>query len=215
MASLPTTAPSVNAIALSPVHAPLIGLAGSDGIVECIDLRAKRRIGSISPVIDAYVLNGGQEGISFHGDEQPVGEVTALSFGPDGLTLAAGTSEGDVLLYDLRKDKPIRHKVHNYGLPIRRIRFHRGAGSSSGGRGGSVEGDNDINANNNNGNAPCVLSSDPKVIKIWNASSGRDVTTIEGSADFHDFCIVPSGMRRSRSYGDGIDGTFISRGQKI
>lgn len=65
--------------------------------------------------------------------------MTALEFqGPLGLSV--GTATGQVLLYDLRSDKPLRVKDHMYGLPIRDIAF----------------------------NQDHVLSMDSSVIKIWN-----------------------------------------------
>ena len=114
-------------------------------------------------------------------------ECSAVSLDRDGLTLAAGTSEGDVLLYDLRKERPVQRKAHNYGLPIKRIAFHRRGGDDDAGAAGSTT----------------VLSADKKVIKLWSAATGRDITTIEGSADINDFCIVPAGIGGVGAGGSG------------
>ncbi|KAF1772837.1 Bestrophin/UPF0187 [Phytophthora cactorum] len=68
-------------------------------------------------------------------------EVTALRFDDDGLTFGVGTSEGQCLLYDLRSSRPLLEKNHQYGLPIVNLQFHDYARK--------------------------VISSDAKVIKIW------------------------------------------------
>lgn len=65
--------------------------------------------------------------------------VTALEF-ENALTLGVGTATGQILLYDLRSNKPFRIKDHLFGLPIRDIAFQ------------------DEN----------VLSMDSSSIKIWN-----------------------------------------------
>ena len=38
--------------------------------------------------------------------------------------MAAGTSDGNVLLYDIRSSKPLLVKEHQYGLPMVDIGFH-------------------------------------------------------------------------------------------
>lgn len=49
--------------------------------------------------------------------------VTALKCsGP--LQLGVGTATGQVLLYDIRSNKPFYVKDHMYGLPIKDIEFH-------------------------------------------------------------------------------------------
>lgn len=65
--------------------------------------------------------------------------MTALEFSGS-LGLSVGTATGQVLLYDLRSDKPLRVKDHMYGLPIRDV-AHSGEH---------------------------VLSMDSSVVKIWN-----------------------------------------------
>jgi ribosome biogenesis protein ENP2 len=70
--------------------------------------------------------------------------VTALSF-QDGLTMGVGMSTGQVLLYDVRSNKPFLIKDHNYDLPIKKIVFH--------------------NSSRN------VLSQDSRILKIWEQDS--------------------------------------------
>ena len=50
-------------------------------------------------------------------------QVTAVKF-RDALTLGVGTSTGQVLLYDMRSNRPVRVKDHRYGLPIKKVDFH-------------------------------------------------------------------------------------------
>lgn len=68
-------------------------------------------------------------------------DVSALAFGPDGLSLAVGSSTGHVLMYDLRSSRPLLVKDHRYGRAIADLKFHERSGK--------------------------VLSTDSKLIKIW------------------------------------------------
>eukprot|EP00048_Salpingoeca_helianthica_P004914 m.82191 g.82191 ORF g.82191 m.82191 type:complete len:669 (+) comp13394_c4_seq1:575-2581(+) len=145
-----TTASSINCCALNPVHG-LLAAGTSEGTVECFDPRTKAAVGSL-PV--AASLEGGKNT-----------EVTSLTFFSDGLTLAAGTANGNVLMYDIRSSTPTVTKEHAYGLPIKGIREHRMSGN--------------------------VVSCDSKVVKIWNKTSGEAVTNIEVGHDINDICIVP------------------------
>lgn len=84
----------------------------------------------------------------------------------DGLTLAVGTTTGHVLLYDLRSSTPLLVKDHRYGLPIHDLKFH---------------------AQTKN-----VVSSDAKIIKVWNQQTGDVFTNIETQAATNDVCIHPN-----------------------
>lgn len=66
--------------------------------------------------------------------------MTALKF-QGSLTLGVGTATGQVLLYDLRSNRPFQVKDHMYGLPLCDLDFHEA---------------HDL-----------VLSMDSSVIKIW------------------------------------------------
>ncbi|CAF5024829.1 unnamed protein product, partial [Rotaria socialis] len=61
----------------------------------------------------------------------------------DALNIAVGTSTGQILMFDIRSNKPYFIKDHNYNLPIKRIDFHAL-------------------------NDDYVLSIDKKICKIWN-----------------------------------------------
>ncbi|KAG9494593.1 hypothetical protein GDO78_002105 [Eleutherodactylus coqui] len=94
--------------------------------------------------------------------------VSALKFsGP--LHLAVGTSTGQVLVYDLRSNRPLIVKDHQYGLPIKSIQFHD-----------PLE---------------LIISSDSRIIKMWNKDNGKAFTSIEPKANINDVCLYPnSGM---------------------
>lgn len=76
--------------------------------------------------------------IDFNSSEE-VPAVTALNFNGN-LTYGVGMSTGQVLLYDIRMNKPYRIKDHMYELPIRDVQFL----------------------------GDYVLSMDSSIVKIWN-----------------------------------------------
>nr|XP_020652270.1 nucleolar protein 10 [Pogona vitticeps] len=94
--------------------------------------------------------------------------ISALKF--DGtLNMAVGTSTGQVLLYDLRSNQPLIVKDHQYGLPIKSIQFH--------------------------GCLDLIISSDSRIIKMWNKDTGKIFTSMEPEHDINDVCLYPdSGM---------------------
>ncbi|OWZ03471.1 Nucleolar protein 10 [Phytophthora megakarya] len=98
-------------------------------------------------------------------------EITALRFDDDGLTFGVGTSEGQCLLYDLRSSKPLLEKNHQYGLPIVNLQFH------------------DYSRK--------VISSDAKVIKIWDRRDGAVFTNVETPAEVKDVCVVEGAQGKS------------------
>lgn len=121
-------------------------------------------------VLDSIVAYVGGPPASTDGDSTPVG-VTALEFDDDGLTFAVGTSHGHCLLYDLRSSKPLLHKTHQYGLPILDVKFH------------------DYGKK--------VISSDAKVIKIWDRHSADNFTNVETPAEVRDVCVVEGTQGKS------------------
>uniref|UniRef100_A0ABI7XFA2 Nucleolar protein 10 n=1 Tax=Felis catus TaxID=9685 RepID=A0ABI7XFA2_FELCA len=80
---------------------------------------------------------------------------------------ATGTIE--VLLYDLRSDKPLLVKDHQYGLPIKSLHFQD--------------------------SLDLILSADSRIVKMWNKNSGKIFTSLEPEHDINDVCLYPgSGM---------------------
>lgn len=167
MKSLVTSASSINTSALNPLHG-LLAVGTADGTVECFDPRDKRAVGQL-PV---------------RGPAGGNAEVSALSFFTDGLRMAVGTSDGHVLLYDVRSSVPMLKKEHSYGLPIKAIQEHRISGN--------------------------VFSCDAKVVKIWNGGTGAAVTTMEVGEDINGLCLCPdSGLFFLANEGAKIMSFFI------
>eukprot|EP01038_Epipyxis_sp_PR26KG_P005677 gene5677-7836_t len=96
-------------------------------------------------------------------------DISACKFDTDGITFCVGTSIGEVLIYDIRSSKPIYTKEHQYGLPIVNLTYH------------------------NTGSIKHIISTDRKVIKIWErntSSMGKVLTNIETTADVNDMLVV-------------------------
>ncbi|KAH9380324.1 hypothetical protein HPB48_013383 [Haemaphysalis longicornis] len=89
--------------------------------------------------------------------------VTALAF-RDALTMGVGTATGQILLFDIRSDKPLLVKDHLYGLPIKKLAFHN--------------------------EADVVMSMDAKVLKLWDRMTGRAFTSVMPGVDLNDLCLV-------------------------
>jgi ribosome biogenesis protein ENP2 len=149
MAPLPVTS-SVNSIQVAPFHS-LYGIAQDGGCVEFWDPRDRNRVGG-------FTMN--------HLDEESY-DATSLLFSNDGLGVAVGTSDGKVGFWDLRNQSPIFVRDHQYGLPIKGIRYH--------------------SASDN------FISFDKKVAKIYNRSTNQLVTSIEPGVPINDLVITPSG----------------------
>ncbi|KAJ2305546.1 Small ribosomal subunit biogenesis, partial [Coemansia sp. RSA 2706] len=100
-------------------------------------------------------------------------EISALDFRGDGLSTAVGTSSGHVLLYDLRQAQPWQVKDQQFGLPIKSLQWVEpavGAYSDDGAK---------------------VMSADSRIIKLWNANTGKLFTSIEPTNDINDVCRMP------------------------
>ncbi len=72
----------------------------------------------------ARVSPGLREGAQAYCALQPGQGLTALRFSDSGLQCAVGMQSGLVALYDLRSSRPVIVKDHNYGAPIKDIKFH-------------------------------------------------------------------------------------------
>ncbi|KAJ9586209.1 hypothetical protein L9F63_020149, partial [Diploptera punctata] len=153
LSPLVTEASEVNRCSINPVH-QLFVCGTQEGKVEAWDPRTRSRVGTLDcalSITDTQL--------------ERFPSVTALEFN-GGLTLGVGTATGQVLLYDIRSNKPFYIKDHMYGLPIQDINFHSGQ--------------------------RFVLSMDSSVIKIWEQDTGKLFTSIEGSADFNCLYLVPN-----------------------
>ncbi|ELT94330.1 hypothetical protein CAPTEDRAFT_145469 [Capitella teleta] len=150
-----TDSMEVKCCELNPVH-HLLGLGTAEGQVECWDPRTKKRVGLLDSAISS---------ISEVSDIEGMPAVTALTF-QGGLTMGVGMSTGQVLLYDLRSNKPFLVKDHNYGLPIKKVVFHD--------------------------SSRLVLSQDSRILKIWEKDSGKAFTSIEPGVNLNDLCVLPN-----------------------
>ncbi|KAF9578084.1 hypothetical protein BGW38_006321, partial [Lunasporangiospora selenospora] len=152
----PTDGSGVNCGEISSAH-QLYGCGTDAGTVEFWDLRVRGRVGILAPSLPENEFSSALK-------------ITALKFRDDGLTMAAGTSTGHVLMYDLRSSVPLFVKDHQYGFPIKTIHFHEGIHGEDG--------------------RTKVISSDCKVIKIWDRENGKNFTSIEPVNDINDVCPV-------------------------
>jgi ribosome biogenesis protein ENP2 len=132
----------INSVIINPAH-QLFGLGSEDSTVEFWDPRSRSRVGVL--VVQSPSLTGG-------GNNTTV-SITAMEYGNDGLSLAVGTSTGHVLLYDLRTSRPRLVKDHQYGFPIKCLRWYDDVTGDKGRR--------------------KVISADCKIVKIWNHENVR------------------------------------------
>jgi len=143
---------SVNSVRISD-RSGLYGLACDNGLVEFWDRRDRSRLAA------------------FQVGEAP-SDVTALHFLPDGLHWAAGTGDGQVMMFDLRSSsKALLCCDHYNSFPIKKIDYHA--------------------------SADLLVSSDKRSIKFWknqssSYSSSTLFTTIEPENDINDFLIQPA-----------------------
>ena len=152
-------------IAVSPTHS-LTAIGAEDGTVRFWDNRIP--VGSsqsdlhLTPFLNLDVASA-TSGFGFFDDTTNIGfsgEVTSICFDSSGVHMCAGTKGGNVALYDMRSSKPLFIKEHQYGLPIHTVQFHSGSGT--------------------------VLSSDAKLVKIWNAKGSAASSGMQRSDDWND-----------------------------
>ncbi|KAF8864748.1 WD repeat-containing protein-like protein [Acephala macrosclerotiorum] len=132
---------SVNTAAVAEDSHNLLAFGTSIGTVEFWDPRSKARVGILA----------GQEG-----------EITALDFDRSGLSLATGSSEGLVKIFDLRRPVPILSKDQGYGFPIKTL-LHMTTSSQE----------------------KKILSADKRIIKLWDEADGKPWTSVEPAVDIN------------------------------
>ena len=153
-----TSGTEANTCASNPKYG-LLGVGTIEGVVDCFDPRTRERVGSLD--VAAALPRRQRRG----GGGSLLPEISALTFFDDGLTMAAGTSTGHVLLYDLRAGTPSVVKDHYNGVPIKRVLQHTASPDK-------------------------VLSADEKGIKVWERASGKHFTAVEPPSDVHDVCQI-------------------------
>ncbi|CAH6722725.1 ribosome biogenesis protein Enp2p [[Candida] jaroonii] len=96
-----------------------------------------------------------------------VDEISKVKFSNSGLNFALGTSSGQSLIYDLRSDRPMISKDQGYGFEIKKIIWIDDK----------------------------ILTSDKRIAKIWDYSTGKPYCSMEPSVDINDVAHIPeSGM---------------------
>ncbi len=157
---------SVNSAAIAEDSHNLLAFGTSIGTVEFWDPRSKARVGILA----------GQGG-----------EVTALDFSRSGESLATGTSEGLVQLFDLRKPVPLLRKDQGYGYPIKTL-MHMTTSSQE----------------------KKILSADKRIIKLWDEADGKAWTSVEPAVDINSVAwCKDSGMILTANEGKQQHAFFI------
>lgn len=146
---------AVNTAAIAEESHNLLAFGTTVGTVELWDPRAKGRAGILLPPTQ-------------QGPDDPRSEITALEFHRSGLTLGTGSSNGLIHLYDLRSPIPLLKKDQGYGFPIHTLKFLQ---PSSATREQTME--------------PKIMSSDKKIIKIWDPRDGAPWTSVEPAVDIN------------------------------
>ena len=174
---------AVNTAAVGEDSHNLLAFGTSIGTVEFWDSRSRSRIGILSPPSNTTTT-------SFDSSRY---EITALEFKRNGLTLAAGSSTGLVHLYDLRSPVPLLRKDQGYGYPIHTLTFLESSTSSS-----------RVTATDK------ILSSDKRIIKIWDSTDGTPWTSIEPAVDLNSIAwCKDSGMLLTANEGRQQHSFFI------
>ncbi len=154
MQSIKTDAGEILCCEFNPSH-ELFTCGTGEGTVQCWDPRSKTCAGKLDCV--PHIIEADS-------DVTGVPAITALKY-RDALTFGVGTSSGQVILYDVRSDKPLLVKDHNYALPIKALRFHDAAN--------------------------LVLSMDSRILKIWDRETGKPFTSIEPESKLNNLCLFP------------------------
>ncbi|RDL37077.1 putative isomerase YbhE [Venustampulla echinocandica] len=157
---------SVNTAAIAEDSHNLLAFGTSIGTVEFWDPRSKARVG-ILPTQD--------------------GEITALDFDRSGLSLATGSSEGLVQLFDLRRPVAMLRKDQGYGYPIKTL-MHMTTSSQE----------------------KKILSADKRIIKLWDEADGKAWTSVEPAVDINSVAwCKQSGMILTANEGQQQHAFFI------
>lgn len=149
---------SVNTAAIAEDSHNLLAFGTSLGTVEFWDSRSRSRVALLPAPTVPF-------------PDEPVAEITALQFDSSGLSLATGSSAGLIHLYDLRSPIPLLTKDQGYGYPIQTLTFLSPTTSTS--------------ATAHLLSEPKILSSDKRIVKIWDVRDGTPWTSVEPAVDLH------------------------------
>jgi ribosome biogenesis protein ENP2 len=171
---------AVNTGAIAEESHNLLAFGTSMGTVELWDPRAKGRAGVLLPPNQT-------------GPDDARSGITALEFHRSGLTFATGSSNGLIHLYDLRSPVPLLKKDQGYGFPIHTLKFLQ---PSTFTREQTMD--------------PKILSSDKKIIKIWDPRDGKPWTSVEPAVDINSVAwCKDSGMLLTANEGRQQHAFFI------
>ena len=146
---------AVNTAAIAENSHNLLAFGTSLGTVEFWDPRSRKRVGLLAGSGQDDLIDGRQE-------------ITALEFDHTGLGVATGSSAGLIHLYDLRSPRPILKKDQGYGYPIQDIIYLTTPSTAR-----------------SQADEPKILSSDRRIIKIWDARDGSPWTSVEPAIDIN------------------------------
>ena len=171
---------SVNVASVASDSHNLLAFGTSLGTVEFWDPRSRDRIGLLQSLFTIGSFDGRQE-------------ITSLQFAGSGLGFATGSSTGLIHLYDLRSPTPILKKDQGYGYPIHTLTYLDNSTST---RAQTSE--------------PKILSSDKRIIKLWDAQNGNPWTSVEPAVDINSVAwCKDSGMLLTANEGRQQHSFFI------
>ncbi|KAH6640489.1 WD40-repeat-containing domain protein [Chaetomium tenue] len=157
---------SVNVAAVAEKTHGLCAFGTSISTVEFYDPRSKGRVAVL----------GGHDG-----------EVTALDYNDDGLSLALGTSTGQIRVFDLRNPRPLMKRDQGMGLPVKNL-IHLKTPTEE----------------------RKLLSADKRIIKIWDEHTGDLWTSVEPLVELNHVTHIPdSGMILTANEGKHMHCFFI------
>lgn len=171
---------SVNAASIAEDSHNLLAFGTSLGAVEFWDPRSRDRAGVLPALPQSDIVDSKQE-------------ITALEFDRSGLGLATGSSIGLIHLYDLRSPHYTLKKDQGYGYPIQDLVYLTPSTST---KGQSTD--------------PKILSSDRRIIKIWDPHDGSPWTSVEPAVDINSVAwCKDSGMLLTANEGRQQHAFFI------
>ncbi len=150
----------VNSVDVNPRHGLWsFGLDGVDrGHVEFWDPRSRSTLTSLTLPTSSLLPSSG---ISTSTSTSTISVTSLQSHPTDGLSLAVGTNTGHTLLYDIRSSRPFAIKDQGYGEKVRDVHWLVGEGGEG-----------------------KVMSSDTKVVKVWEKNDVSCFILVDISASF-------------------------------
>jgi ribosome biogenesis protein ENP2 len=152
-----------NTIGINPIF-QLIGVGGENGVMETWDVRQRKSVGSLQ-------IPANDEGVS--------AQISTFRFYEhDGLSLAVGTSDGRVLMYDLRRNQPLFTQEHHHGTPIVDLKF--------------LSSTSNEHAMDRSFETSLVSSCDSAGLRLWSKDSGALHTAWEVPFPLRDVAWSPA-----------------------